>query len=101
MEKLKRGIGAIVVIIGITTLVLVTVLGLFVQKRREALPTGLQTAKQKQSTTPTAIQIKPADATDTKLDKDFSDIDASMNAINVEGASIDAGLNDQMGDLSE
>lgn len=101
MEKLKRGIGAIVVIIGTAILVLVVMVGLVVQKRSEVLPTGSQTAKQKPSLTPTAIQIKPADATDTKLEKDFSDIDTSMNAINVEGAAIDAGLNDQMGDLSE
>lgn len=90
--KYSKGFSATFVLIAIGILVIMTGVGLLVQKRSVMSP---PTVSQ------TTIQIKPADATDMKLDKDFSDIDASMNTINADATTIDAGLNDQMGDLSE
>jgi hypothetical protein len=89
--KYPKGFGAPFVLIAIGVLVAVTVAGFVIQRRT----TGERTSRGSQQA------ITASDTTDTKLDKDFSDIDTSVNAINVDAASIDAGLNDKMGDLSE
>jgi hypothetical protein len=116
MEKTKIGSGAIVVIGAIAILIIVTVVGIIVLKQRSAMmveqqkeaqttaanasPTGMT---EKTGVIPmiTNVVVKPADITDTKLDADFVTIDNSMNLIGADAAGIDAGLNDQMGDLSE
>lgn len=101
--KHSKGFGVPLMLIVIGVLVAVTVAGFVIQKRAA----GERNREAAQQTT-TGVQsgsaqkvITASDATDTKLDKDFSDIDTSVNAINVEAASIDTGLNDKMGDLSE
>ncbi|MFH0749432.1 MAG: hypothetical protein V1917_00780 [Candidatus Gottesmanbacteria bacterium] len=106
MEKMKNGMGAIVVVIAIAILILITVGGLLIQQKRSAFLSEQQgemqiTADIGVNPTPTKTQIKPADAADAKLDVDFAGIDKSMGAIDAEFFAVDAGLNDQMGDLSE
>jgi hypothetical protein len=89
--KYPKRFGVPLMFIAIGVVVAVTVAGFVIQKRA-AGERNREAAQQ---------AITASDATDTKLDKDFSDIDTSMNAINVDAASIDAGVNDKMGDLSE
>ena len=103
-QKSMKGIGAIVMVVAVGILVAVSVVGVIIQKK------GINDRIQKQvsetsTVAETIIEDKPSptvtSSTDAKLEEDFSDIDASMNAINTDASAIDAGLNDQMGDLSE
>lgn len=108
----KRGIAPVIMIVGAASLlVLFTVVGLVIQKKNlqeQAMQGSVFPTKTPKTTdipssvvSPTTTLVKPADATDAKLDSDFAGIDASINAVNVDAAAIDAGLNDTMGDLSE
>lgn len=49
--------------------------------------------------TPTGVVS--ADTSDAGLAKDSSEVDTKLNAANADSANIDAGLNDQQGNLSE
>lgn len=109
------GFGMIAMVIAIGILIVVTVVGLFLQKtnmekrqQENALesstvvsitPGIAKEAMGTQQSTPKVIS--KTETTDAKIDSDFQDIDASLQAIDVEFSSIDQGLNDQMGDLSE
>ena len=100
--KYTKGFGLPLVLVAIGVLVAVAIVGFVLQRRtagERAREEAIQTTGVRPS--PAPIVIDASDATDTKLNKDFSDIDTSVNAINVDAASIDAGLNDKMGDLSE
>jgi len=107
--KYSNGFGVLVTIIAIGILVVVTGVGIVIQKRAVGERTR-ETAKQTTTVSQTTPRVQPSltqkvitasDITDTKLDKDFSDIDTSMSAINTDATIIDAGLNDKMEDLSE
>lgn len=109
------GFGTITVLIGAGILILITGVGLFIQRNMTQEESGKKTIKlftKKTTPMPTAgsievdsngkkVTVTADDATDSKLDTDTSNIDASVNVINQEASNIDAGLNDQMGDLSE
>ncbi len=114
MKYVSRGSGAIVVIGAIAILIAVTVVGLFIlQKRSSVAMTNPQDTTQAVAkptekvqtslfnASPTKTQIKQTDTTDAKIDTDVTDIDKSMQTINLDAISIDTGLNDQIGDLSE
>ncbi len=105
----KKGFSTTSMFIAIGILVVVAVVGIVVQKKninqrvQEAAKQVSTVAEATPRVQPSSTQkvVTASDTTDTKLDKDFSDIDTSLNVINSDAASIDTGLNDQIGDLSE
>lgn len=107
--KYRKGFSIPLMLIALGVLVGVTVIGLVIQTRiadKKVSEAAKQTATVAEPTSrvglsPTQKVMTASDATDTKLDEDTSDINASIQAISVDAASIDAGLGDQMGDLSE
>ncbi|KKR78650.1 MAG: hypothetical protein UU25_C0035G0005 [Microgenomates group bacterium GW2011_GWB1_40_9] len=110
-QKSMKGIGAIVMVVAVGILVAVSVVGVIIQKKgindriqkqvSETSTVAETIIEDKPSPTVTTKPVTASSSTDAKLEEDFSDIDASMNAINTDASAIDAGLNDQMGDLSE
>ncbi len=110
-QKSMKGIGAIVMVIAVGILVAVSVIGVIIQKKaindriqRQASETSTVAETITEGKPSPTVTIKPvtvSSSTDAKLDEDFSNIDKSMQAIDIDETAIDAGLNDQMGDLSE
>lgn len=107
--KYPKGFGIISVIVSLGILIAVAVVGVVIQKRNMD-ERDQEAAKQVSTVAETTIGVQPSptqkamtasEATDVKLDTDISTIDASLNAIATDATGIDAGLNDQMGDLSE
>lgn len=60
-----------------------------------AMPTSNPTA------TPTKEMAPTSGNTDADLNQDSADVTTKLNALNSDATSIDAGLNDQQGNLSE
>ena len=101
--KHTKGFVVVAMVIAIAILVAVAGVGIVIQKKNISQRVQ-ETAKQVTTVAePTRIitSAPKAGVPDATLDKDFSDIDTSMNAINADATSIDTGLNDQIGDLSE
>lgn len=101
--KYPKGIGVVVIFIAVGTLIAVAGVGIIIQKNNINRRVQEKAVEVDLLTEPTrsVISTPSTDASDATLDKDFSDIDTSMNVINDDATSIDTGLNDQMGDLSE
>lgn len=53
------------------------------------------------SEAPTPTGIVSADTSDTGLSKDSADVDTKLKAADQDSTNVDAGLNDQQGNLSE
>jgi hypothetical protein len=95
--------------IGIFVILVVLAVGAFVvyrmQRGSAISPTGSTTLNITPATTPVITptpSILPATGTtDADLDKDSQDVSTKLNAINSDATSIDQGLNDQQGNLSE
>jgi len=111
MHKQYKGIGAIFLIGGVAILIVVTVVGLYLQKRSQNISVSSSTKTVLTNTTvgnegdttlnPDTSSIKASDATDARLDQDFVALDKSINDLSLDAALIDTGINDKMGDLSE
>jgi hypothetical protein len=94
---------------GIFIIFVVLVVGAFVvyrmQRGSAISPIGSTTLNITPATTPvitpTPSVLPTTGSTDTDLDKDSQDVSTKLNAVNSDATSIDQGLNDQQGNLSE
>jgi len=102
MKNTQKGLGAIAIVI---ILALMAVLGgAAVYKMRNNSSVSVSTPTS-QSTVPAATETPVVatakDSSDAVIDQDSAAVNAKLSALDKDSANIDAGINDQQGNLSE
>ena len=103
-QKLQEGIGILVTVIVIAAVAIIGGLTVYFMKKQTTAPATTMVP----STTTTTTGVTPTPSfkltsgtTDANLDADSQDVSTKLKALNTDSASIDQGLNDQQGNLSE
>ena len=109
-DKSKQGISILVVVLCVAILAVAGGFAVYKMKKntttlmvpQETPATSMAKTTETPQASPTAAAMTATTGnTDADLDKDSADVSTKLNGLSTDSTSIDQGLNDQQGNLSE